>query len=1271
MNTADHSPAPEQPRRRSRVGRVLKWMAGTLLVLVLALAAIAFWLLDSESGVRFVLARAVGATDGKLRVERGSGVLLGPLTLEGVRWQDASAGVDVKVARVVVDVKASELFAKRVHVTQLDIDHVDVALTTLPPQPADTTPPSPFSLAAPIDIVLDRLALNQAAIAQDGKPVFALDSLAVAGAWTHTGVTVKTLNLHARDGSVDLTGTVSTLSGYPGDGQVTFRWKCGDITCAGTLDAHGDGTQMKLDLAVDEPTPAKVLATLTQSADLPWTASISVPSLDPRKIQKDLALTQLMLHLQGSGDLHKGALGGQIAVNDHTVQIDAARYALDAQNFRIEALTLKSPEMPGSVNASGVVRLDANPVSATLALDWQSVEIPADLAGQALATHGKLQASGSAQQFHTDGTLSIGPPGKLADLAFDLGGTPDAIDLKRIELKQAQGGLGVQGHVRLKPALGWQLTANANKLDPGAFAAQWPGALDFALATDGTLTDHGPDATLKLDKLGGTLRQRPVSGNADIKIAPGMVIDGTLALASGKSRVEIAGHGGTDKSDATLKLAIASLGDWLPDAAGSVTGEFRMQGQWPKLAIDGNVRGARIAAGTTHLDALDISANIASVQPPQGRFDVKAHKLASGDLLLDTIDLAASGNQQAHELTLDAKGTPLGARLALSGSAKDDGRWNGTLKTLDLAIKDQPPLALEQAAQMNWNGQRFSATDICLTGGGPKLCVAGNGDSDGAFAAQYRIERLPLALIVKLAAPDAPLKAQGMIAGRGDIRRAANGALSGNASIDSDKGSVAYPDTANQPLLAYSGFALNATLAPQSVRATLHTALDHDGKLDGEVTLNGAPGTTQALTGHVNLTLNSLAFVELLTPEVANIQGRIAADYTLGGTTSAPRINGALTLKSFATELPSAGLKLHDGDISVRAADMDRFTLQGTLKSGDGTLTLSGSGGVGANAPLQASIKGTNFLAADIPAANVVISPDLTIERGEHGITIGGRVEIPKTALDLAKLPGGGVSSVSPDVDVVDEQRPAADKPLPVIASVTVVLGEDIKLAGFGLNGTIGGQLKVDQHPGHAATGTGTLTVDGTYKAYGQDLTIESGRLLFTSTPLDNPGLDIRAVRKILGTSSLGSDTITAGLQVRGTALVPVLTVFSNPTMEQSQALSYLLTGKPLSALKSGEGDMLTSAAQALGSAGGNLLAKDIGARLGVDAGVSDNTAIGGAAFTVGKYLSPKLYLSYGVGLFTPGEVVTLKYLFNPRWNFEAQNATSGNRAGINYRYEH
>ena len=61
------------------------------------------------------------------------------------------------------------------------------------------------------------------------------------------------------------------------------------------------------------------------------------------------------------------------------------------------------------------------------------------------------------------------------------------------------------------------------------------------------------------------------------------------------------------------------------------------------------------------------------------------------------------------------------------------------------------------------------------------------------------------------------------------------------ATLASDKGSVAYPDNAHQPLVAYTGLALDAHLSPQSMHATLHAVLDHDGKIDGDVALNGAP----------------------------------------------------------------------------------------------------------------------------------------------------------------------------------------------------------------------------------------------------------------------------------------------------------------------------------------------------------------------------------------------------------------------------------------------
>jgi translocation and assembly module TamB len=148
-------------------------------------------------------------------------------------------------------------------------------------------------------------------------------------------------------------------------------------------------------------------------------------------------------------------------------------------------------------------------------------------------------------------------------------------------------------------------------------------------------------------------------------------------------------------------------------------------------------------------------------------------------------------------------------------------------------------------------------------------------------------------------------------------------------------------------------------------------------------------------------------------------------------------------------------------------------------------------------------------------------------------------------------------------------------------------------------------------------------------------------------------------------------DPVVAGLRIQGSARNPQLTVFSEPPMAQSNALAYLVTGKPLSDVGSGEGDLVQSAARSLGTAAGGLLAKNIGRRLGVDeVGIKDSEAIGGAALTVGQYLSPRLYLSYGVGLFEPGEVVTLRYKLSEQLSLEALNGPKDSRAGVEYRIE-
>ena len=1278
--------------------RAKKWLKriGLLLIaLCVLLGGIGFWLLRTESGTRFALERAKSALAGKLLVAQATGILVSPLELHGVEYRDDASGIDVKVQSLRVEYEFIGLFHRTLRVVDAQIDGVDVALTTVPPPqtPAAATPSIETLLTPPLDILVDKLRVGKTHVAQDAKPVFASDSLDLAATWTSKSLHVAKLALRAPDGKIDLAAAIDSYKDLRGTGKVDIDWRIADeaqnnTRAVATVNMDGDGKQTRFVVTLTQPLVANARGTIAPSDKaLPWTVDLDVPAFDPATLSKDASLKSLALSLKGSGDKSGGTLTGSVDADKHRVMLDPFKFSRDDKAFTVETLTLRSPEASGSLSAKAKVQLDAKPVAGEVTVDWAEVELPADLAGQALATHGHLEASGNARKYAAHGKLSLGPPKQPAEVEFKLDGTPEKVTLQQFDVIEAQttaktrGILRTTGDIALKPKVGWNLKSNAENLDPGAFAKDWPGAINLALETNGTLEKEGAEGKLKLERLDGTLRQRKLAGTADLTFAPPLKIDGKLDISSGQSRVSLVGKGGT-QTDVQIALAIASLGDWLPKASGSINGNISARGAWPKLDASGKIVGAKIVSGDTHVDSFTLDLDVRDLSAPGGSARLDAKAFAQGSSVFDTVTLDAKGAQTAHHVEFSAHGKPLSIDLAIDGALvprkKGGSDWRGTIQSLALTSQGQPAWSLAQPTSLAYVDEAFRLDDLCLRSGTSGLCAGVAQSAQGATQAKFTIEHLPLKMITRLANPDALVKVEGELNGNGAIARSKDGALTGQATIASASGSLTYPDSASQALLSYKGFHVDATLSPQQHEITIAADLNDGGRIDGHIVIGASTTNALPLSGSVGANIGNLSFVDLLTPKLSGTKGKVDAKFTLGGTTVQPVVDGALTLADFATEVPSAGLKLHDGNIAVRSRDGVTFDIDGSIASAEGKLAIRGSAATGTNAPVNITIKGDDFLAADIPGARLHISPDLKIERDATRLDVTGSIGIPQMRVDLSKLPGGGAPSVrSPDVVVVDEPPPEATAAIPATVDITLKLGAGEKLAmdlrqgtevhliGYGLDADLGGQLVVHQTRGAAPIGRGQLQLNGTFKAYGQDLKIEQGRLLFAGTPVENPGLDIRATR------AFPDQNVTVGLQVRGTALVPLLSVFSTPAMEQSDALSYLVAGKPLSQLKGGEGSMVGSAASALGTAGGDLLAKSIGAKLGIDdVGVADNTAVGGAALTVGKYLNPRLYVGYGVGLFTPGQVVTIRYKLTRLFDFEMQNGSLSSRAGINYRIE-
>jgi translocation and assembly module TamB len=1244
------------------VRRRRKWLVGIGAVigaLIVVSVALLFWVLYTPSGLRFALNRGVAMMDGQFAYASASGTLAGTTTIDGLRYRDKT-GTTATVEHASVDLRPWALLGRKLDIATARIDGIAVDIA---PSPQPESKPTPFSLEPPLAISLNDTLLTRIVVRQDGKQAFAADSLAIAGVWNSTQVLIRQLALRAPSGSAELEGMLAVAKGHAGHGTAQFDWTFDGTRYAGTVTSQSDGKTAQLHARISAPTRIDAGVSLQLDASHAWTLALTAPKFDARALPMlPASLKTLALDLRGTGDANGGKLEGSVVVNDTTLLLDPAQFRYDGKTVTFDPLRVRSPRIAGEAIATGVVHLATTPMSFALDAKWNDVQVPADIAGQPLATHGDVTLEGSIDHYAMQGALAIGPPGRLADLTIDLAGTPKAIDLHALKLVQKHGGLNASGTIGLQPQMSWKLDAVAKRFDPGAILAEWHGAMDFTLATEGHILPQGPEATLKLDNVAGTLRQRSIAGSkADLAITSDNLLQGSLLLVAGQSRIHAVGQHGR-QTDATVTLDVASLGDWMPDASGKLRGQFTIKGAWPKLAVAGQLLGDGLRTGAGSIDTLQLTASIPDISKPGGDLDLALHGVRAAALDFETVEVKGTGNAASHRLHLDARGPQLTTALALHGKwdAKTK-RWTGTLSDIRLVPQGLPAWQQQRPSTIVWQNGAMTLSQLCLTSGAPHFCASADRNAKGVITARYDLQALPLQLLATLAPGANPMQAAGELSGTGQFTVGADNAIHGHGGLDASAGSVAYLSNPGRPLLAWSSLGIDIDAKGTTQHVRLQSTLNDGGHIRGTITVSGA---ARALQGTLDADIRNLAFLEALSPEIANVRGTLGGSLALSGTLTAPQFQGRIQTQGFSAELPRAGLKLRDGTFGISGNAQGELAITGQVASGGGVLHVDGSVGLAANAPLGLNIKGDNVLVADIPAAHVVASPDLHVTRADGVFALTGSVTIPNAKVAVEKLPGGGPAKASPDVVIVDQPKAAEVAPLAMDADIQVKLGDNVKVQGYGLDGSVHGQLAVRVRPGGTATGRGEIRVAGKYQAYGQDLSIERGRLLFAGTRLDDPGLDIRAVRNIR------SQDISVGLSIRGTAQQPILTVFSDPAMEQAEALSYLVTGRPLNALKSGESDTLNTAAQALGGLAGDRVAKSIGARLGLEAGVSSSEALGGSAFTAGKYLSPRLFLSYGVGLFTPGQVIILRYTLNRFLQFEAENATTGNRASLNYKIE-
>jgi translocation and assembly module TamB len=1265
--------------------KTLAWTGIAIAALILLVVGALVWVLNTQSGTRFAAERAQAILGDKLAIDSVDGSIAGPLRITNLHYRDPAAGIDASLATLEVDLVLSALWRKRVHVERLNVSGVDLLMQE-PTQPPPKEPSKPFTLKPPIDLVVDSFLARDVKLRNPEATIVEVTRATFAGRWTQEALAVRTLNVQSPQGFVTFNGRVVQSDAFVGEGRGRFKWTAGEQTLAGTLLASSNDSDAVLSAKLSAPLEAILHAKLSQAADHQWQLQLEVPRFDPREeLLPDSSFQSLAASLHGEGTFDQGVISGRVTLNDEPLELESVRFKRSEERLKLETL-LKIGATAGELMADADIQFSEESWVSKVSARWRDVVVPSAWVGQELYTHGELGFDGNPKLYNAQGRLTLGPQKQQADIALQVRGTPELVELQQFDVVQPKGRLAATGKVNLKPQLAWAVDAQGKDFDPGAFAVEWPGSLRFQLATQGKMTQQGPDATLKLSELRGQLRGRQISGNADMTLTAPYLPAGTLALNSGQSTLRVEAAKG-EAIDATIAVNVASLNDWLPDSGGQLAANFRVLGKWPDVAIDGNTRGHELRMNEMRLQGITLDADVNKPLDPEGAVKVQMEGLSAAGFEFETLQANASGNSAEHRAEVNATGKPLAFAVAVQGGRQENG-WSGAVQKLVLDIKDAARLSLREPANINLKTQdQKTAVDMsraCFVDRDIELCLQGGMQPDGSMQGSYSLANVPLALANSMSSEDLPLRFKGMIEGQGDIRRDADGNLFGNASIHSPSGSMsrtllvgdAAEPVEEETLLTYRDFKIEATLSGADARASISTGLQENGSLQGEGEVRGLNQENAQINARMNASLPNLAPFAVFAPQLANVRGRMDARGSVTGTLQEPAITGEVTAAQLAADIPAVGLHLKNGRLDVRPKSTTEFQVSGGVESGEGSLKFAGTASTSGMLNLQ--VDGDRFLAADIPGAKVLMSPDIDVVRNEQRTTLSGKVRIPSADVNLQKLPRGGdkAQAASPDVVVIDAETPeeAAEQAIPLYANITVILGvqeqrrtelkeEAVNLTGFGLVAQVSGQLDVRERPGTDTVASGDVNVTGTYKAYGQDLTIQQGQLLYASTPLDNPRLRIEATREV--------DEVVAGLRIRGSAQSPELTVFSDPPMSQANALSYIVAGKALDDIGSGsgEGDAVQAATRSLGAAAGGLLAKNLGRRLGADElVVKDDEMLGGAALTVGQYLSPRVYLSYGVGLFEPGEVITLRYKLSRDLSVQAQRGPEDTRAGIEFR---
>ena len=914
----------------------------------------------------------------------------------------------------------------------------------------------------------------------------------------------------------------------------------------------------------------------------------------------------------------------------------------------------------GLENRQGEIRLAPALVNLELFHQWPQLLLA--VGDTRLVSTGELSHSGTLADYSVTGNLVLersengtGEPvirllpdtqlsaGALAALPvrldLDAAGSASSLAIAGADLDTGTGSGTLAGTLSWAEGLAWDLDLTARQLDLAVVLPRWPAVLSGDIASSGFVRDDSYSVNIETDQLEGSIEEIPLNGRVTATVTPGAVRLPRLSVRIGDNRLEAEGTLGREH-DIRWELEapqLAALGLGVEGALSS-RGSFAGTPEDPR--VQATVNGTGLAF--REWEAASVDATLSADAGRRLTIEADAGDIAGPGLPPADIAIRGSGTLGDHRLEIEFANSDLSTRFTASGGY-DNLTWKGDVQQAVVESVLAGTWRQSGVAKTRIGAESASVGGLCLLQDGGRVCLNAS-RQPGELRADASAEALPLAPLERW------LPEMTAVAGTAD------GSLqltlddtgsSGRFSVATEGMDFSWRRPGEKRYRQPAAITLDGSIGNDSVSASGNMTVGDIAAIDFH--LETDTGTSRDLRGTASLDISNLQWLEAFTALLESPAGRVQGELDIAGTRDSPTITGTIRGEGLAATLSATGVELRDGEVSLALTAENTWRLDGRIAMGKGEAIVSGEGLLSDLRQQRAelALTGTDLDLIDLPDTRIRVSPDVTLTLDGNRRHFAGTIGIPYADITLKELPRGAVG-VSND-EVVDPPLERDSRPTFFTARLEVQLGNEVHIAGYGLDTYLAGKMTLRRQASGVTTARGRIDFrKGTYEAYGQELKITHGQLVFQGD-LENPGVNFRAVRE--------TPTADVGLRITGVLKDFSSEVFSDPPLPPTDALIVLVTGKPPGNIDQSEANLVVGAAAALGLSQSERITSRLQSSFGLDVlALEGGDTYEDSSLVVGKQIAPGLFVSYVQNLFSPASSFILEYQLTERLNLKAES---------------